>query len=156
MLELKYTHYTGTVNDKGKGIFNFNTTVRNGERDHDASLDIGEFSYSMGLTSRSIGYGGYSFNFNANIIDGITWGGNYTDENGNISGGEYTINPYKIIPVIPVVAAAAYLHCSLLDTCGVSSSRSLESITKKNYEKKQENNSYPTHIIRIGINSLYN
>jgi hypothetical protein len=105
LLELKYTQYTGIVNDKGKGILNFNTTIRNGEKDHDVSLDIGKFSFSMGLTSRSISFDGYSFNFNASIIDGITYGISHTTENGNITGSEFTINPFKIIPA---AAAAAY------------------------------------------------
>lgn len=58
----------------------------------------------MGLTSRSVSYNGYSFNFNASIVDGITYGGSYTDSQGNIQGDEFTINPFKTIP-----AAAAVL-----------------------------------------------
>jgi RHS repeat-associated protein len=105
LLELKYTQYSGVVNEKAKGIVNFNTTIRNRERSHDVSLDIGKFSFAMGLTSRSVSYDGLSFNFDGNIFDGITYGVGRTDKNGNIIGSEYTINPFKIIPA---AAAAAY------------------------------------------------
>lgn len=100
ILEYKYTQYEGTVNEEKKGIFNLNTTRRNAELSHDVSVDIGKFSYSMGLTSRSVSINGYSLYADSSIGGGITFGTSYTNSENHIHGSEYNINPYKVIPAV--------------------------------------------------------
>jgi len=104
LLSVKYTPYKGVVDNKVKGIFNFNTTILNGEKDHDVSIDIGKFSYSMGLTSRSVTIDDYTLNVGMSIVSGLTINGSHTD-NDQIQGFQLQINPYKSIP-----AAATLLY----------------------------------------------
>jgi len=99
MLDVIFTHYTGTIQDSGQGIFNYNSVTRNDKTEHNISLNIGSFSLTRSLTGFSIGLDGYSVGGEFSLSDG--WTANYSSTDGSkINEYEFQINPLKIGPAV--------------------------------------------------------
>ncbi|MBB6126372.1 DUF6443 domain-containing protein [Mucilaginibacter lappiensis] len=108
VLELKTIQYSGRVYDKNKGVLNLNLTRRNGSFDPDVSINVGQFAYGVGIGSNYMSIGGYTIDSGISLKDGVTFGGNYVDKNNHIQGMEFSINPYKIAPVMVGIAYATW------------------------------------------------
>ncbi|HVW99399.1 MAG TPA: RHS repeat-associated core domain-containing protein [Candidatus Babeliaceae bacterium] len=107
-VEYSYTPYSGKTYDKAKGIFNLNHTSFNDETSSEVSIDIGSFSYSMGLFSRSISAFGVTGSQEFTFKDGLVMSISYTNEKNEINGIQVKYNPFKILPVT-VAAGEAIL-----------------------------------------------
>jgi hypothetical protein len=59
----------------------------------------------MGMGYTALSVDGVSINSSFSLVNGISFGGSYTNGDNQIQGVDFNINPYKIVPV---AAAAAY------------------------------------------------
>jgi RHS repeat-associated protein len=106
VLGLSFTKYAGNVNDNNKRTLNLNHTLINNKYSANVSLDVGKFSYAVGLNSLSLSVMGVEISSGFSVLDGFSFGGSYTDSVNNISGFEASINPTKLVTVLAGAAVA--------------------------------------------------